>query len=655
VIRDISAANLAAHQLRESEERFRSYFNLPLIGFAITSPTKGWVAVNDRLCQYFGYSREELDQTDWAKLTYPDDLAADLRQFHRMLAGEIESYSLEKRFVRKDKAVVWAHIAVGCVRKADGTVDLVCGCLQDITDRKNEEERRRKAEAEYRALFERATEGIFRSSLDGRYLTVNPAWAKILGYDSPEDLVSSVTDLSRQVWNDPDDRQQYLKKLQEDGVIYGYESQLKRKDGSKIWVSQNTRAVRDCDGRTLYYEGFVEDITERKQLEEQFLQAQKLEAVGRLAGGVAHDFNNLLGVITGFTDLTLEDGNFDERTKRRLGDIKKAANRAVEVTRQLLAFSRKQVLQTQALNLNPVVEDAARMLARLLGEDIRLVVSLDPEVGWVNADPTSIEQILMNLAVNARDAMPHGGNLTIQTANILFREVQSETQMQIPPGDYVMLIVSDTGTGIMEEYKQHIFEPFFTTKEIGQGTGLGLSTVYGIVQQSGGFISFDTELGRGTEFKIYLPRIAAAITDSVQEGPETIPRGSETILLVEDDPSLRAFDVELLEDLGYKVIEAANAAEAIAAADQLSEPLHVLMTDVIMPGLNGRQLAERLLETRPTLKVLYVSGYSDNIVQKAILVGGAAFLQKPVSLSDLATKLRQVLEVKAHTRSVQTT
>jgi len=298
------------------------------------------------------------------------------------------------------------------------------------------------------------------------------------------------------------------------------------------------------------------------------------------------------------------------------------------------------------LNLNAIVHDTTKMLERILGEDIELVANLDPELGWIDADPTSLDQAVVNLAINARDAMPDGGTLTIQTANVAVDPASTQTGPSAPAGHYVTLAVSDTGNGMTEETKRHIFEPFFTTKEIGQGTGLGLSTVYGIVEQSGGRISFDSEPGRGTTFTIYFPRVGSAESTSEVQASETAPRGSETILLVEDDADLRALNAELLQDLGYTVIAAANAAEALGVADNHAAPFDLLMTDVIMPGLNGRQLAERLLEKHPTLKVLYVSGYSDNVIHNTILLEGVAFLQKPVTRSMLAQKLREVMETE---------
>ncbi|HXE89999.1 MAG TPA: ATP-binding protein [Terriglobales bacterium] len=395
--------------------------------------------------------------------------------------------------------------------------------------------------------------------------------------------------------------------------------------------------------------GMALDITERRQLERQLLQAQKMEAIGQLAGGVAHDFNNLMAIVIGYTDLLMDELDPNSSQMKHVKEIRKAGDRAVALTRQLMAFSRKQVMAPKVLDLNQVVADTDRMLRRIIGEDIDLVVIAEPELWNVRTDPGQMEQVIMNLAVNARDAMPGGGKLTIETANVELGEADAAQHVTMKPGSYVMLAVSDNGIGMSPETQARIFEPFFTTKEKGKGTGLGLATVYGIVKQTGGYIWVYSEVGKGTTFKIYLPRVAEPVEKS--DRPSGVwkaiepPRGTETVLLVEDEESVRKLARKCLEEQGYTVLEAANSNQALEICDRYDQTIHLLMTDVIMPGLDGRQLARRVNARRPEIRVLYVSGYTENtIVHRGVLDAGIAFLQKPFRPLDLAVKVREVLD-----------
>ena len=420
------------------------------------------------------------------------------------------------------------------------------------------------------------------------------------------------------------------------------------KNGAVIWIEQRSVLVHDPAGRLVAIEGIARDITERKHLEEQLRQSQKMEAVGRLAGGVAHDFNNLLTAILGYSDLLLRQLSPIDSLRMDVEEIKKAGERATSLTKQLLAFSRKQVLQPRVLELNTAVAEMDNMLQRLIGEDIELITSLDPALGRVKADPGQIEQILLNLAVNARDAMPEGGKLTIETANVDLDQTYARSHVAVRPGPYVMLAITDTGFGMSPDVQARIFEPFFTTKEQGKGTGLGLSTVYGIVKQSGGNIWVYSEPGRGTSFKVYLPRVEEELTrvDTRVPIPEKT-QGSETILLVEDEEAIRSLMRSILQEQGYTVLEAGHGPQALQISQTHSGPIHLMLTDVIMPQTSVREFAQKMWKLRPHLKILFASGYSDDaIVHHGVLEEGTNFIQKPFTIAGLTRKVREVLDTK---------
>lgn len=513
----------------------------------------------------------------------------------------------------------------------------------------------RRAEEKYRSIFENAVEGIFQSAPENGFKTVNPSMARTLGYDSPEELISTVTDVDSQLFVDPEVAAQVSNTLAAEGVIQGVEVEAYRKDGEKIWLSLNIRLVRDENGKVLFREGSIEDVSgrkrgesERKQLEDQLRQSQKMEAIGQLAGGVAHDFNNLLTAINGYSSLALQRANPDDRMKSYLEEIRKAGDRAANLTRQLLAFGRKQMLKPVALNLNDVVADMNKMLRRLIGEDIQLTAKLNPELRKIKADAGQIEQVLVNLVVNSRDAMPQGGHLTIETSNFDVDHEYVSKHLGVPPGGYVMLAVSDTGCGMNPETKARIFEPFFTTKEKGKGTGLGLSTVYGIVKQSGGNIWVYSEPTHGSTFKVYLPQLVGEEAPAEECAAEmTAPRGSETILLVEDEEVVRGLARQILEQAGYNVLDASGGEEAIRLSRERREPIHLLLTDVVMPETSGKEIAQRLTSMRPATRVLYMSGYTDDaIVHHGVLDSNVQFIQKPFTPVGLARKVREVLDLK---------
>jgi two-component system cell cycle sensor histidine kinase/response regulator CckA len=510
-------------------------------------------------------------------------------------------------------------------------------------ERKRAVEALARSETTYRSLVEASPFGIFRSAADGRLIAVNPALVSILGYDSEAELLEQ--NMATDFYVDPAERARLLDAVLKSGSLTA-ESVWRRKDAKPITVRQTGRVVCDAQGEVEYFNVLVEDITERKLLEAQFRQAQKMEAVGRLAGGIAHDFNNLLTAIIGYTDLALAELREGDPMRQDMEEILRAAHRAAGLTHQLLAFSRQQVLAPRVLDLNEVVQSVDNMLRRLLGEDIELQSMPAPALGHVKADPGQLEQVIVNLAVNARDAMPTGGKLTIETADVEMSETLGRDITTVPAGRYVMLAITDSGTGMEEETKARIFEPFFTTKEQGKGTGLGLATVYGIVKQSGGFIWVYSEPGHGTTFKIYLPRVeGAADALAPPVGTAEVPRGTETVLIVEDEAAVRALAKTGLTRKGYRVLEAANGGEALLLCEAEQAPIHLLVTDVVMPGLGGADLAQRLAPLRPDMKVLFISGYTDQgAARHGTIHPGAAYLEKPFSLDALARKVREVLD-----------
>jgi PAS domain S-box-containing protein len=502
----------------------------------------------------------------------------------------------------------------------------------------------RRSEINFRSLVTNAPYGVCRCDSTGQLLDANPALLMMLGYSSAKELVG------QHLGSLYADTQQWFELadyLHSAAPFNGLIVEWKRKNGSATVVRVSGRAVSN-GGKGKTFELFAEDVTERRALEQQLRQSQKMEAVGRLAGGIAHDFNNLLMVISGYSEFLLDRLGPEPALRAPAQEIASAAGRATSLTRQLLAFSRKQMLAPKVLDLNAVVTENLKMLTRMIGEDVDLVMVPAAGLGPVRADAGQIEQVIMNLAVNARDAMPSGGKLTIETSNVSLDEEYARFHAPLRPGNYVMLAISDTGAGMDTETQSHIFEPFFTTKGP-KGTGLGLSTVYGIVKQSGGYIWVHSDPGKGTTFKIYLPRVAESAESPAQvaapaESVTTEP-GTETILVVEDEANLRYLARQFLEKLGYRVIDAADGAVAMQIAVAHEGVIHLLLTDVVMPGINGRELAQRISEIRPNVKVLYMSGYTENVIgRNGTLDAGVRLLQKPFTLRDLKSKVREVLD-----------
>jgi PAS domain S-box-containing protein len=500
----------------------------------------------------------------------------------------------------------------------------------------------RRSEVNFRSLVTNAPYGICRCDAEGKLLSANPTMVSTLGYSSAADLIGvslATFYADAQQWFTAADHFRSARRF--NNLI----AEWLRKDGKPVTLRLSGRTILDED-HAIYFELFAEDVTENRALEQQLRQAQKMEAVGRLAGGIAHDFNNLLMVISGYGEFLLERIGPEPSVREPAQEIAKAANRATALTRQLLAFSRKQMLAPKVMDLNTVVNENLKMLTRVIGEDIDLVM-VPGDLGLVKADPGQIEQVILNLAVNARDAMPHGGKLTIETMNITLDEAYARTHQPVQPGDYVMLAISDTGSGMDADTLNHIFEPFYTTKGV-KGTGLGLSTVYGIVKQSGGYIWVYSEPDKGTTFKVYLPRVnAMGEIMTVQPPASTLEgaRGRETVLLVEDEETVRELTRQYLLTQGYEVLEAAGPASALKISSIHPGDIHLLLTDVIMPGMNGPELALRVSAERPEIKILYMSGYTENAIgHNGTLDPGITLLQKPFTLQTLTAKVREALD-----------
>jgi two-component system cell cycle sensor histidine kinase/response regulator CckA len=639
---DVLRTRPEVEALRRSEERFRTAFMTGSDAYMIVERDTGLlIEVNDQFQVVYGYRRSEAV----GRTTLELGLWADPGERDRFLTGlATRGYARNVEVAgRRKSGETFPAIGSARVLETDGEV-LLLAAVRDLSEQRQAQEDLRRSEENYHDLVQHAPLGIYRSTPEGRFLTVNPALVQMLGYDSAEAVLA--LDLAKDVYANPEDRPLLIAQFGERNQ-HTAETDWKRQDGRLITVRVHARALRGGGGELEGFEALAEDVTEQHTLEDQFRQAQRLEAVGRLAGGVAHDFNNVLTVITSYTGLLLE--GFDRRDPRYndLEEIRSAAERATALTRQLLAFSRKQVLQTQVLNLNEVVRGLQKMLQRLIGEDVKLTSVPGAGLGAVRADPGQLEQVILNLAVNSRDAMPNGGLLTLETANVELDEAYSREHLDVSPGRYVMLAVSDTGLGMDPVTRSRIFEPFFTTKGPGKGTGLGLATVYGIIKQSGGHVLVYSEPGHGTTFKIYLPRVAeqTETSESADGDDEEVPGGSETILLAEDDSAVRGVVVSVLKQKGYRVLQATNGTAAIELARSHQGPVDLLITDLIMPGMTGRDLADALADHRPGTRILFMSGYTDDaVIRQRVLDEGTPFLQKPFTPRDLALKAREVLD-----------
>ena len=653
-IRDLQEEVSARQQTEKTLQIQKAYLEQLLEcapeGIALADKDHRIIRANAQFSRLFGYTPEETIGRIVDDLIAPPgrfDEASDIT----IRVGRGEPVRVETVRRKKDGSPVFVELMAAPVWVSDEHVADYAS-YRDITERKRGEDALRESEKKFQKLFDEAPVGYLVLDAEGRITQVNRTELAMLGYSAEEML-------GQPIWyftvEEEESRRTVMAKLSGAlGAGRGFERTFRRKDGTTLPVLIEDAFILDAEGKVIGIHTTHQDITERKRsekelagLQEQLRQSQKMEAIGRLAGGIAHDFNNLLTVIKGYADLSLLQLREGDPLWGHIKEIEKASDRAKDLTRQLLAFSRRQILQVKVLDLNSLVQDLEKMLYRILGEDIQLVTTLAEDLGRVRIDPGEIEQVIMNLAVNARDAISSGGRLTIETENVELDEDYARAHLGVTPGPYVMLSVSDTGVGMSREVQEKAFEPFFTTKEKGKGTGLGLSTVYGIVKQSGGNIWIDSEPGQGTTFKIYLPKVEGALDPLARRGDSaSLREGTEVVLLVEDEAPVLDLVAHFLRHQGYAVLEAADGEQALRIAEeQGKERIHLLLTDVVMPKMSGKELADRLKSLRPDLKVLFISGYTDNaIVRHGMLDAGVNFLQKPFSVATLGQKIRGALD-----------
>jgi two-component system, cell cycle sensor histidine kinase and response regulator CckA len=597
-----------------------------------------------------GYSPEELQKSSSLDQVHPED-----RERVKKAAEEARDtgvgQTISYRILHKDGTWRVLESTASVISNSAGVPEKLVIVNRDITERLRASEALRRSESGFRTVVEEAPYGIYRADRTGRLYQVNPALQAMLGYSSSAELMA--VNLETGIFREPGEFRRANESFVRGDGSTDVEVGWRKKDGSALTVRCSGRKVDDGD--SVCFDVFAEDMTEKRILERQLQMAAKMEAVGRLSGGIAHDFNNLLGVIIGYAQVLKRSLEPASPLFEHAEEIEKAGKRAASLTRQLLAFGRQQILTPTVLDLNALVVGMEKMLPRLLGEDIAVTIRLDPELGTVKADLTQIEQIVMNLAVNARDAMPEGGKLAIETAN---KEFDAEYVRQHPGaklGHYVMLSVADSGSGMDPETQAHIFEPFFTTKELGKGTGLGLATVYGVVKQSGGYIWLDSAVGKGATFQIFLPctQELATVAAIVSAAPEGAKR-TETIILAEDSEPLRKLAKSFLEGRGFTVLPACDGAEALRVAERHVGPIHLLVTDVVMPGMNGRVLAEQLRHKYGQMKVLYISGYTDSFIAgHGVLESGTYLLHKPFTEGELTREACEVLD-SSQTQDIET-
>ena len=635
----IAAQDDTARQAQRHQDLLFSANPYPI--FIYDRSTLRFLDVNDAALKAYGYSREEFLAMSLADIR-PDE---DKSEFLQTIRQRHDGYTRPgvSRHLRKDGSVVMAEIMAFQYDAEDASHEMVLAL--DVSEQYRMQEALRESEARLKTLIDNAPFGIAQSVMgEDRIGSVNPALLRILG-DYSADAILQLS-ISRDVYADSKERERLMDVLQRDGQIESWETNLRRADGTLVPVRISGRITGGGNGAPEIFSAYIEDMTQQSKLEQQIRQVQKLEAVGRLAGGIAHDFNNILVVIKLSTEMMLAQVTPESPFSKSLLQISTAADRAAALTRQILAFGRQQLLQARIINLNAVVSETTQMLRRVIGEDIQLVTKLGKNVDNSRLDPDQVTQVILNLAVNARDAMPEGGTLHLETDTVELDQAYAQEHPPVQPGRYVMLAVTDTGTGIEKSVQPRIFDPFFTTKEMGKGTGLGLSIVYGIVKQSGGYIWLYSEPGHGTTFKLYFPATSAPVERPPSRLELAGRVAGQLLLVVEDEAAIRANLCDCLQHLGYKVLEADNAGAAFQICEERGGEIDLVITDLVMAGKSGNELATELAERYPNIRVLFMSGYTeDTASRRDILLRGSPFLQKPFSVGDLAKAVHEALVI----------
>jgi two-component system cell cycle sensor histidine kinase/response regulator CckA len=631
-----------AEELRTSEERYALAVRGSNEGIWDVNLISGEAYFSPRWKSILGYEDDEIpnDVEEWKKRIHPDDRHLVMESRKACLDGHIPAYEIEYRLQHKDGSFRWIHSRGACLRDLEGKAIRFAGSNSDITDRKRIEDILHESEKKYRTLFEESKDTIFISDPARRMIDVNQAGTELFGYTKGELFSLELEKL----YCNPQDREALWQKLYQSGFVSDFEVEMKRRDGEKIIVHLSMSVIKDASGQIAGYQGIIRDVTERKRLERQLLQSQKMESVGILAGGVAHDFNNLLTAISGYGQILMETiPEDDEQSQESVTSILNAAGRAGELTRGLLAFSRKQVISPKTINVDSLISDTSKLIQRIIGEDIELSTNFTAKKLLVKADPGQVEQVLMNLATNARDAMPNGGHLSITISQVVLEE-GSETQYDLSqPGKYALISVADTGTGIDKKTLESIFEPFYTTKEVGKGTGLGLAIVHGIIKQHNGSVLASSEAGKGTRFDIYLPLVEGHTDNEESKITAPLVGGVETLLVVEDEETVRMFMKKILERAGYKVIIADNGEDAMAKFSE-HDDISLVLSDVVMPRRNGREMLDEMKKIKPGVKAVFISGYAaDMMKNRGMFEEAAEFITKPFKKNDLLQKIREVL------------
>ncbi|HMK35758.1 MAG TPA: PAS domain S-box protein, partial [Desulfomonilaceae bacterium] len=640
-IADVSERKRAEEALRESEEKYRATFNNAGVGIDLVDVRGRFLEVNDMLANFLGYSEEELRNLTILDVTHPEDMERSAARYDALLRGEIEGYRLEKRYVQKNGTVVWADTSVSAIRDQAGRHLSTVGVIADITRRRRSEQiRRRLATA-----VEQASETIEITDTEGNIVYVNPAFERTTGYSRKEATGQN----PRILKSGRHDAHFYVNMWETvtAGKVWSGHLVNRKKDGTLFEEEVTISPIRDRSGRIVNYVAVKRDVTREISLQAQLLHAQKMEAIGTLAGGIAHDFNNLLQVTLGFSELLLHERQAEDPEYADLQKIFHAARSGAELVQRLLTFSRKVESKPVPLNLNRRIVQVEKLLRRTIPKMIDIQMDLSDDLAEINADPAQIEQVLMNLAVNARDAMPDGGKLTIETANATLDDDWRGTHTGLKKGKYVLLTVSDTGHGMDTATVSHIFEPFFTTKELGRGTGLGLAMVYGIVKQHNGYITSQSEIGRGTSFEAYFPAIEAHNESSLEDSGIMPAFGTETLLLVDDEEFIRDLGCRILSKAGYTVLTAGNGQEALHKFKNAGPRISLVILDLVMPEMGGKQCLRELLKMESKVKVLIASGLSaDSSIQEPLDMGAKGFVSKPFRVKDLLRQVRKILDEK---------